>query len=406
MKINLKYKLFRIANYGVLENCNFKEKKILQIYNVFLLLVGLNVTVLGILLFVYKFYGQLLFMAISLLAIIFSLYLNKIGYTLISKIFVVQFFILCVLSILCIFSFYTIFPLFFFLIILYYSLIFFEKEKKLMLFFVFECVFFLFLSLTSLHKLLPNYNLLHASKIADMNLICIIAFIFFLFTFIYFHTDYQRKLEIKYINMNNRLQKRNDINEKNNKNNKKLLTIISISLQSNLLQYKTLFNSYLDIKKNNPEKTDQINNVFLLMSEKNKKIEELINFRFTRNREVLLDDMFESCKVKEKSKQILTNLYPNLFIVNIEDDFIINTHLDLYKNFLIEIINDLNSLYLPKKIMLNFDIYNTIDATIIENLSYNIFGINVSHKIDNQQEILQINFYFFKKVNKTAIYYV
>ena len=89
MQILLKYKIFRIANYGVMNTVNFKEKKTLQIYNVFLLLVCANVFLMSILLIIFGFYRQLIPAFLSLLSLSFSLYLNKKGHTLISKIFII-----------------------------------------------------------------------------------------------------------------------------------------------------------------------------------------------------------------------------------------------------------------------------------------------------------------------------
>ena len=136
MPINLKYRLFRVVNYGIYSTDNFKEKKILQTYNVFLLLVLINVLIIGVLLGFYSFFKQIISVVVSLVALSFSLYFNKKGHTFISKIFIIQYFISCVLIVLCVFGFFTIFPLFFFLIILYCSLIFNNKEKKIMLFFI------------------------------------------------------------------------------------------------------------------------------------------------------------------------------------------------------------------------------------------------------------------------------
>ena len=129
--MNLKYRFFKVVNYGIYSTENFKEKKILQIYNIFLVLVLINVLIIGVLLWFYSFHKQIIFVVFSLIAFLFSLYLNKKGHTCLSKIFIIQYFIICVLIVLCVFSFLTIFPLYFFLIILYCSLIFSNKEKKI-----------------------------------------------------------------------------------------------------------------------------------------------------------------------------------------------------------------------------------------------------------------------------------
>jgi hypothetical protein len=405
MSINLKYRLFRVANYGVLGTDNFKEKKILQIYNIFILLVSINVFIIGVLLWIFSFYFQIIVATSSLFALMFSLYLNKKGRTLISKIFIIQYFIICVLLALCVFSFLTIFPLFFFLIILYCTLIFSDKEKKLMLFFIIQCVLLLLLSLTSLYKLLPNYNLLPTSEFANMNFICIVGFIFFLFTFIYFHTDYQRKLELKYFAMNNRLQKRNESNAQNNSNNKKLLTIISVSLQQNLADYKTFFADYTNLLKNGAHQTIKMEELFEKMSFKNKKIEELINFRFTNNRDMLLKDNFERCIIQQKSEEIITKFGIKNTIVNRTTDFEIKIYSDLYNSFLIEILKEKKLMYKPKKIELNFHISTKLNLGEIDTTCFDLLGIKVHHSFDAQLGLLVIEICFLKNPDNTAIYY-
>jgi hypothetical protein len=405
MPIKLKYRLFRVANYGVLGTDNFKEKKILQIYNIFTLLVTLNVFLIGVLLWIFSFYFQIIVATSSLFALMFSLYLNKKGRTLISKIFIIQYFIICVLLVLCVFSFLTIFPLFFFLIILYCTLIFSDKEKKLMLFFIIQCVLLLLLSLTPLYKLLPNYNLLPTSEFANMNFICIVGFIFFLFTFIYFHTDYQRKLELKYFAMNNRLQKRNESNAQNNSNNKKLLTIISVSLQQNLADYKTFFADYTDLLKNGAHQTIKMEQLFEKMSFKNKKIEELINFRFTNNRDMLLKDNFERCIIQQKSEEIISKFGIKNTIVNRASDFEIKIYSDLYISFLIEILKEKKMMYNPKKIVLNFHVTTKLKFCEIDTTCFNLLGIKVYHSFDIQLGLLLIEVCFLKNPDNKAIYY-
>lgn len=405
MSINLKYRLFRVANYGVLSTDNFKEKKILQIYNIFILLVSINVFVIGILLWLFSFYGQIIACITSLLALLFSLYLNKKEYTLISKIFIIQYFVICVLLVLCVFGFLTIFPLFFFLIILYCTLIFSDKEKKLMQFFIIQCVLLLLLSLTPLHKLLPNYNLLPATDFSNMNFICIIGFIFFLFTFIYFHTDYQRKLELKYHAMNNRLQKRNETNSQNNSNNKKHLTIISVSLQQNLTDYKALFANYTELQKNAAHQKTKMEELFEKMSFKNKKIEELINFRFTNDRGALLKDNFERCIIQQKSGEILSKTNYKNYTINRFNDFEITIYFDLYASFLIEILKEKTALYKPKNTELNFHINSNSNPYTANNNCFDLLGIKVFHSFDSKLGLLIIEICFLKNPDNTAIYY-
>lgn len=404
--MNLKYRFFKVVNYGIYSTENFKEKKILQIYNVFLVLVLINVLIIGVLLWLYSFHKQIICIVFSLAALLFSLYLNKKGHTCLSKIFIIQYFIICMLTTLCLFSFFTIFPLFFFLIILYCSLIFNNKEKNIMLFLIIQCVVLLLISLTPLYKLLPNYNLLPTSKISNMNLVCIIGFIFFLFTFIYFHTKYQRKLELKYTAINIRLQKRNEINLQNNNNNKKLLSIISVSLQQKLSEYKSLFEAYTSSLNNFP---DQINKRAVLiekMNSKNKRIEELINFRFTNNREVLLNDNFEKYKIQEKSRKILAKEQIKNTLVTSNSDFEIYIHTDLYGIFLTEMVKEKRAIYNPKKIYLNFKKTTQNEVSCMVDTCLNLFGINVCCFFNNQQESLVIEIYFITNTDNTAIYVI
>ena len=404
--MNLKYQLFKVVNYGVYSTDNFKEKKILQIYNVFLFLVLINVLIIGVLLWFYSFHKQIISVVVSLAALAFSLYLNKKGRTSLSKIFIIQYFIICVLIVLCMFSFFTIFPLFFFLIILYCSLIFNNKERNIMLFLIIQCVVLLLISLTPLYKLLPNYNLLPTSEISNMNLICIIGFIFFLFTFIYFHTEYQRKLELKYLATNVRLLKRNETNLQNNNNNKKLLSIISLSLQQKLSEYKSLFEAYTDSLKNLPEQTDSRVKLFEKMNLKNKKIEELINFRFTNNREVLLKANFEKFKIQGKTRKIIAKEQIKNTLVTSNSDFEIFIHADLYTIFLTEMIKEKRSVYNPKKTYLNFKTSTQNEVSCLVDNCLNLFGINVCCFFNNQQEFLVIEIYFSTSPDNTAIYNV
>ncbi len=406
MPINLKYRLFRVVNYGIYSTDNFKEKKILQTYNVFLLLVLINVLIIGVLLGFYSFFKQIISVVVSLVALSFSLYINKKGHTFISKIFIIQYFISCVLIVLCVFGFFTIFPLFFFLIILYCSLIFNNKEKKIMFFFIIQCIILLLISLTPLYRLLPNYNLLPPSEISNMNLICIIGFIFFLFTFIYFHTEYQRKLELKYLAINVRLQKRNETNLQNNNNNKKLLSIISLSLQQKLYEYKVLFEAYTDSLNNLPKQKDSSVKLFEKMKLKNKRIEELINFRFTNNKEVLLNDNFEKCKIQEKTRKIIAKEQIKNTLVTSNSDFEIYIHTDLYVVFLNEMIKEKRALYNPKKIYLNFKKSTQNEMSCLVDNCLNLFGINVCYFFNNQQEFLVVEIYFSTSPDKTAIYHV
>ena len=406
MQILLKYKIFRIANYGVMNTVNFKEKKTLQIYNVFLLLVCANVFLMSILLIIFGFYRQLIPAFLSLLSLSFSLYLNKKGHTLISKIFIIQFHIVCVLSILIIFSFTSIFSLYFFLIILYCSLIFFESEKRIMLFFIIQCLFLLFISLTPIHKIFPDFYLLKGSDVSRMNLICIVGYLFFLFIFIYFHTEHQRKLEVKYLAMNKRLITRNEINKKNNNNSKKLLKIISTLLQLKLNHYKKLLDEYLTTVSETSKNQEDAEKLYLKMSMKNKEIEELINFRFTNNREALLIENYETCNIIEKSVSIINKMMVNNVKINKSDDFILTIHASLYENFLMEFIKNKLSSYNPKEILININCTDQVIDCVTKKNCFNIFGITVLYKQNLAKDVVYIQLLFQNNPDNKAIYYV
>lgn len=406
MQILLKYKIFRIANYGVINTINFKEKKTLQIFNVFLLLVCVNVFLMSILLIIFGFYGQLIPATLSFFSLVFSLFLNKRGHTLFSKIFIIQFHIISILTILIVFSFTSIFSLYFFLVILYCSLIFYESEKRIMLFFIIQCLFFLFIALTPLHGNFPKYYSLNRDEISKMNLICIVGYIFFLFIFIYFHTEYQRKLELKYLSMNKRLIIRNEINKKNNNNTKKLLKIISTSLQKNLEDYKNLFENYLTIINEKPNKLNEREKLYLRMSAKNKEIEELINFRFTNSRDALLQDNFITCGIKEKSMCVIKKMNLKNININTKNDFTLTFHQSLYETLLMETINNKISKYQPKEIFIEIDCTSKSIEYTSENAFFTLFGITISYNYNKVENKITLQFLFLFNPDDKAIYYV
>jgi hypothetical protein len=406
MIINLKYRIFRIANYGILSASSFKEKKTLQIYNIYLLFLVVNVFILGVLLIIFGFYYQLYLIAITFIALLFSLYLNKKEYTLISKIFIIQYFILTIFIVLYVFSFKSIFTLYFFHVVLYCTLIFYDKERKIKIFFIIQSFLFLLFSLSPYHQKISTINFLKKSELSDINLICIIGFICLLFTFIYFQTDYQRKLELKYLLTNIRLQKRNQINKRDNYNNKKLLSIISTSLQLNLERYKILFKSYLDHLNEVPNDTKLIDSHFIKMSDKNKKIEELINFRFTNNREVFGQENFTKCLIKMQSLQILIDAGLNNITIDTTNDFEINMHLELYKLFLIEIIKDKKCMFRYEDIQLNFKLEHQSKFIVIDDNSFELMGFKVLCFFNSQIKKLNLDIYFLTPTDNRAIYYV
>ena len=199
---------------------------------------------------------------------------------------------------------------------------------------------------------------------------------------------------MKYLAINVRLQKRNETNLQNNNNNKKLLSIISLSLQQKLYEYKVLFEAYTDSLNNLPKQKDSSVKLFEKMKLKNKRIEELINFRFTNNKEVLLNDNFEKCKIQEKTRKIIAKEQIKNTLVTSNSDFEIYIHTDLYVVFLNEMIKEKRALYNPKKNYLNFKKSTQNEMSCLVDNCLNLFGINVCYFFNNQQEFLVVEIYF------------
>lgn len=402
MKLNLKYKCLRIINFGIHSVENFNDKKNIQIYNTFLLLVFLTISFYGILLFIYQFYYQIIFIALSYVVILIALYLNYINKISLSKIFVIQSFILYILTVLCVFSFDTVFTLYFFLIILYSTLIFTAKETKIKLFFIIQCFLFFFIALTSYKTMLPNFRLLPRAKIADMNFISIIDFIIFLFTYIYFHTSYQHYKEKKYNTLNTKLYQNNlKIKYKTN-NKRKIVTITSNLLNDYLNRYSALFKKYSQGIQSDNNTTVIIENDYVQLNNLNRKIEEVINYQFSKDKNSALLTL-EKQNLFSITKKILDSNFEHICVSKTKIE-IVKIHYDLYAYFLIELIKDFSEKYNSKTI--HIELKTESDLTKIspkEKVSISILGIQVYYQFLSNKE-LNLVLYFFKHPDQTAIY--
>lgn len=404
MKLNLKYKFLRIINYGVLSVENFNERKNIQIYNTFLLLVFVNIFLYGILLAVYQFYSQLWFILFSFLVLTFALKLNYYNKILLSKIVVIQSFILFIVSVLSIFSFDTVFTLYFFLVILYSTLIFTEKETNQKIFFIIQCFLFFFIALTPYKNILPNLQLLPKEKIADMNFISIIDFIIFLSTYIYFHTSYKHYREKKYNTLNERLLENNLKIKHDNINKRKLVSITSSLLNFYFTSYSDLFDKYRREINNQNTRTKKIDDYYIRLNELNKKIEEVINYQFSKNKTSLLLT-YKTFEINALTTQIIQDESIAARVSNMEK-LTLNIHYDLYYFFVIDILNGFIKKYQPSQIFIEISSStSTIEINASNSKTINVLGIQVHYKFDMNNDLI-ITFYFFENPDQTAIYHV
>lgn len=404
MKLNLKYKFLRIINYGVLSVENFNERKNIQIYNTFLLLVFVNIFLYGILLAVYQFYSQLWFILFSFLVLTFALKLNYYNKILLSKVVVIQSFILFIVSVLSIFSFDTVFTLYFFLVILYSTLIFTEKETNQKIFFILQCFLFFFVALTSYKNILPNFQLLPQEKIVDMNFISIINLIIFLFTYIYFHTSYQHYREKKYNTLNERLLENNLKIKHDNINKRKLVSITSSLLNFYFTSYSDLFEKYRREINNQNTRTKKIDDYYIRLNELNKKIEEVINYQFSKNKTSLLLT-YKTFEINALTTQIIQDESLAARVSNMEK-LTLNIHYDLYYFFVIDILNGFIKKYQPSQIFIEISSStSTIEINASNSKTINVLGIQVHYKFDMNNDLI-ITFYFFENPDQTAIYHV
>lgn len=403
MKLFLKYKLLRTINYGVLSVENFNEKKNIQIYNTFLLLVFVNIVLYGLLLLFYKFYYQLFFIFLSFLVLLSAFRLNYLHKIYLSKLVVIQSFIIFITCVLSIFSFDTVFTLYFFLVILYCTLIFTEKETNEKIFFIVQCFILFFIALTSYKNLLPNLQFLSKDRIADMNFISIINLIIFLFTYIYFHTSYQHYREKKYNTLNQRLLENNLKIKHDNINKRKLVSITSSLLNAYFNSYNKLFDKYRNEISNQTLQTKKIEKYFLRLNELNNKIEEIINYQFSKNKTPLFlsNKLFE---INSLTTKIIQKKYPKV-ILKRSKNIILYIHSDLYTFFVIAILEGFKKKYQPNQIFI--EIKHTkypIEISQLNIKNINVLGIQVHHKFDKKNNMI-IAFYFFKYPEETAIYH-
>jgi hypothetical protein len=142
------------------------------------------------------------------------------------------------------------------------------------------------------------------------------------------------------------------------------------------------------------------------MSDKNKKIEELINFRFTNNREVFGQENFTKCLIKMQSLQILIDAGLNNITIDTTNDFEINMHLELYKLFLIEIIKDKKCMFRYEDIQLNFKLEHQSKFIVIDDNSFELMGFKVLCFFNSQIKKLNLDIYFLTPTDNRAIYYV
>lgn len=403
MRLYLKYKFLRIINYGIFSVENFNEKKNIQIYNTFLLLVFLNIFLYGVLLAFYKFYYQLGFIFLSFTLIYLALKLNKKNKILLSKIVIIQSFILFIIFVLCIFSFDTVFILYFFLVILYSTLIFNEKETRQKLFFIIQCFILFFIVLTPYKNYLPNLQLLPKEKIADMNLISIIDFIVFLFTYIYFHTIYQHYRENKYNLLNLRLYENNLKIKHDNINKRKLVSISSSLLNSYFTSYSNLFCQYRQEINNRTKEFKKINDYYNRLNELNNKIEEVINYQFSKDKSSFLLT-YKKHEINNLTSKIIQKKFNHVHLSN-TNTFMLNIHEDLYYFFVLDIVEGFTKKYLPSNIYIE-NKQQEYPIKIVSSNSKIIFvmGIQVHYKFDINNDLI-ISLYFFKHPDQTAIYH-
>lgn len=402
--LKIKYKFLRTINLGIHSVENFNDKKNIQIYNTFLVLVFVNILLYGILLAYYTFYYQLAFIVLSFLLIIIALQLNKKNKILLSKMIVIQSFIIFIVSVLCIFSFETVFTLYFFLVILYSTLIFTEKETKQKIFFIIECFILFFIALTPYKNYLPNFQLLPREKIADMNLISIIDFIIFLFTYIYFHTSYQHYREKKYNTLNSRLYESNLKIKHDNINKRKLVSITSNLLNAYFYAYSRLYDKYKFEINTEFKKSQKIENLFSELNHLNNKIEEVINYQFSKDN----SSSHLACEKREINKITTAIIEKKFNYVYLKEStpLYLNIHTDLYQYFVLEIIQGFSLKYQPEKIYIEIKIIEKPEEIVSSNSKIiNVLGIHVHYKFNINNDLI-IKFIFFNLPEQAAIYYV
>ena len=126
------------------------------------------------------------FYFLSFLVLLSAFRLNYLHKIYLSKLVVIQSFIIFITCVLSILALTQCLPCIF-LVILYCTLIFTEKETNEKIFFIVQCFILFFIALTSYKNLLPNLQFLSKDRIADMNFISIINLIIFLYLHLLSH---------------------------------------------------------------------------------------------------------------------------------------------------------------------------------------------------------------------------
>lgn len=406
MGINLKYKLLRILNIGVLGVDEFYDKKKLQLYNTFLLFGTINITIYGILLLIYGYYINLFFYFLCLSVIVFCFMLNNFGYVRLSKIVLMQFFITVTLLMLMIFSYNTLFTLYFFISILYATLLFNVNELYEKIFFIVEGFIMFFITLSPIKNYLPSSNLLDQANIADINFISIIVFVLFLYSYIYFHTTYQKYTQSRYEAMTKRYFK-NYLKVRHDNIKKKLI----VSITSNLLieyleKYQILFDLYLyelDGKEKNKEKNmGNIGTYYNNLNTLNKNIEELLNYQFSKsNSESTL--RLNSHEIHDLTAKIINEKNLKLQLSK-HGKITMTIHEDLYSSFLQELMKRFNDCKYTIKLSMRQK-EKPITITDRNTRIIDVLGIQTNYRFENNN-MLFITMYFFNNPDQTTIYYV
>ena len=408
MNLALKIKLFRIINFGAIDVDNFSDKKNIQIYNIFILMVFSNVGLYGLLLLLNNFVDLFYFTLGCLVILFFGLYLNYKNEVVLSKIIVIQFYILVIMTVISIFSYDTLFTLYYFLVILFCTIVFNEKETKQKLFFITQCFVLLFISLTHYKNYLININLLPENLIRNVNLINTIIFLVFLFIYIFFHTIYREYKEKKYDTINYRLHLSNVKIRKYNTTKRVLVSTTSNLLESYFNFYTTFYEQYIGELKNVSKNKEKIVNYYNQLNDLNFKIEEVLNYQFSNNQNTLLVN-FSEYEITKLTQEILHENYREIYreiYINRAETINIKIHYDLYRFFLYEIMKYFKEKNNPKFIYISIEKKNVQEQMNLYNSDlFDALGIYVLYNIE-ENTILNIKLIFSENPNYTAIYQI
>ncbi|WMW77388.1 hypothetical protein RF683_07790 [Flavobacterium sp. 20NA77.7] len=236
-----------------------------------------------------------------------------------------------------------------------------------------------------------------------MNLISIIDFIVFLFTYIYFHTSYQHYRENKYNLLNTRLYENNLKIKHDNINKRKLVSISSSLLNSYFTSYSNLFNQYRQEINNRIKEFEKIDVYYSRLNTLNNKIEEVINYQFSKDKTSLLLT-YKTHEINEITSQIIQKKFKHVHLRN-TDIFRLNIHYDLYYFFVLDIIEGFTKKYHPNNIYIETKPQEYPTEIVPSNSKIiNVLGIQVHYKFDINNDLIII-LYFFKYPDQTAIYH-